>query len=63
MILGLYAPTSGTIKIDEKPLTEILGDPRFQKVGSDRLPEPRFFFKSKTDRRGTTLSSPEIHWS
>ena len=32
MILGLYAPTSGTIKIDEKPLTEILGTQDFRKM-------------------------------
>ena len=32
MILGLYAPTSGTIKIGEKPLTEILGTQAFRKM-------------------------------
>ncbi|MEK9667940.1 MAG: ABC transporter ATP-binding protein [Deltaproteobacteria bacterium] len=32
MILGLYAPTSGTIKIGEKPLTEILGTQDFRKM-------------------------------
>ena len=32
MILGLYAPTSGTINIGEKPLTEILGTQDFRKM-------------------------------
>ena len=32
MILGLYAPTSGTIKIGEKSLTEILGTQDFRKM-------------------------------
>ena len=32
MILGLYAPTSGTIKIGEKSLTEILGTQDFRRM-------------------------------